>query len=256
MLKTIMAAAENKVIPLCIDDRVLTSYSCIGKVPIYNSFDIMKMLILQKRITLEKYVQLWRVVLDKKVRYVLPDNRILLHALTLSEIDEEREILKESEMLCKIRQYVVEALSTKSSLSTKQVAHVHIPEREYFIFRLQSNSNELLKMVWMSKMDYIQKRITSNWILRHYSQFAFDYSNQVNETGRVASHAVQLADFLIAGILLTSDEIRAKEYYEWLYKWIATYLNQNPEIKEKMLNYAREFIGSFLRDSASCPAAH
>lgn len=251
MLKTIMAAAENKGIPLCIDDRVLTSYSCIGKAPIYNSFDLMKMLILQKRITLEKYVQLWRVVLDKKVRYVLPDNRILLHTLTLSEINEEKGILKESEMLCKIRQYVVEALSTKSSLSTKQVAHVHIPEREYFIFRLQSNSNELLKMVWMSKMDYTKKRIASNWILRHYSQFAFDYSNQVNESGRVASHAVQLADFLIAGILLTSDEIRAKEYYEWLYRWIATYLNQNPEIKEKMLNYAREFIGSFLRDSAS-----
>lgn len=250
MLKTIMAAAENKGIPLCIDDRVVTSYSCIGKAPIYNSFDLMKMMFLQKRITLEKYVQLWRIVLDKKVRYVLPDNQILLHALTLSEIDENKRILRESEMLCKIRQYVVEALSAKSSLSTKQVAHVHIPEREYFIFRLQSNSNELLKMVWMSKMNYPKKRITSNWILRHYSQFAFDFSNEVNKSGRMASHAVQLADFLIAGILLTSDEIRAKEYYEWLYRWIATYLEQNPEIKEKMLKYAREFIGSFLRDSA------
>lgn len=250
MLKTVMTAAENKGIPLCIDDRVVTSYSCIGKAPIYNSFDLMKMMLLQKRITLEKYVEIWRIIIDKKVRYVLPDNRILLHELTLSEIDENKGILKESEMLRKIRQYVVEALSMRSSLSTKQVAHVHIPEREYFIFRLQSNSSELLKLVWMSKMDYTQKRMASNWILRHYSQFAFDFSNQVNDRGRKASHAVQLADFLIAGILLTSDEIRAKEYYEWLYKWIATYLGQNPDIKEKMLNYAREFIGSFLRDSA------
>lgn len=68
--------------------------------------------------------------------------------------------------------------------------------------------------------------------------------------GRMASHAVQLADFLIAGTLLTSDEIRTKQYYEWLYDWIAMYLEENPEIKEKMLNYAREFIGSYLRDSA------
>lgn len=250
MLKTIMAAAEKKRIPVCIDDRVVTSYSGIGKAPIYNSFDIMKVMFLQKKITLEKYVELWRVVLDKKVRYVLPDNRVMLHALKLSEIDENKRVLKESEMLCKIRQYVVEALSMRSSLSTKQVAHVHVPEREYFIFRLQSNSSELLKMVWMSEMTYGKKRIASNWILRHYSQFAFDFGNQVNDSGRMASHAVQLADFLIAGILLTSDEIRAKEYYEWLYDWIAMYLEQNPEIKEKMLNYAREFIGSYLRDSA------
>lgn len=250
MLKTVMTAAENMGIPLCVDDRVVTSYSCIGKAPIYNSFDLIKMIYLQKRITLEKYVEIWRVVLDKKVRYLLPDNRILLHALTLSEIDENKGIIKESEMLCKIRQYVVEALSAKSSLSTKQVAHVHIPEREYFIFRLQSNSRELLRSVWMSQMSFMKKRMVSNWILRHYSQFAFDFSNQINDRGRITSHAVQLADFLIAGILLTSDEMRTKEYYGWLYKWIATYLEQNTEIKEKMLNYAREFICSFLRDSA------
>ena len=249
MLKTVMTAAENMGIPLCIDDRVVTSYSCIGKAPIYNSFDLIKMMYLQKRITLEKYVEIWRVVLDKKVRYLLPDNRILLHALTLSEIDENKGIIKESEMLRRIRQYVVEALSTKSSLSTKQVAHVHIPEKEYFIFLLQGNSRELLRSVWMSQMTFMKKRMVSNWILRHYSQFAFDFSNQINDRGRMTSHAVQLADFLIAGILLTSDEIRTKEYYDWLYKWIASYLEQNPEIKEKMLNYAREFICSFLRDS-------
>ena len=249
MLKTIMGAAENKGIPLCIDDRVITSYSGIGKAPIYNSIDLMRMMFLQKKITLEKYAELWRVVLEKKVRYVLPDNRVLLHALKLSEIDENKRVLKESEMLCKIRQYVVEALSMRSFLSTKQVAHVHIPEREYFIFRLQSDSSELLKMVWMSEMDYRKKGIASNWILRHYSQFAFDFDNQVNNSGRMSSHAIQLADLLIAGILLTSDEIRAKEYYKWLYDWIAMYLEQNPKIKEKMLNYAREFISSYLRDS-------
>lgn len=250
MLKTVMTAAENMGIPLCVDDRVVTSYSCIGKVPIYNSFDLIKMMHLQKRITLEKYVEIWQMVLDKKVRYLLPDNSIILHALTLSEIDEERGILEESEILRKIRQYVVEALSAKSSLSTKQVAHVHIPEREYFIFLLQSNSRELLRSVWMSQMSFVKKRMVSNWILRHYSQFAFDFSNQINDKGRMTSHAIQLADFLIAGILLTSDEMCTKEYYGWLYEWIATYLEQNTEIKEKMLNYTREFICSFLRDSA------
>lgn len=250
MLATILTAAENKGIPICVDDRVITSYSSIGKAPIYNSFDLTKMMFLQKKITLEKYFELWGVVFEKKIRYVLPDNYIILHALLLSEIDENKRLLKESEMLCKIRQYVVEALSVKSSLSSKQVAHVHIPEREYFTFRLQSNSRELLRLVWISEMNHAKKRIVSNWILRHYSQFAFDFGNKVNGSGRVASHAIQLADFLIAGILLTSDEIRAKEYYRWLYDWIAMYLAQNPEIKEKMLNYAREFIGSYLRDSA------
>lgn len=250
MLKTLMIAAETKQIPLIVDDRVVTSYSKVGKAPIYNMFDIMKILLLSKKIRLEEYCGLWKKAIDKKIRYVIPDNQFILYALKISEVDEERLILKESEMLRTIRKYVVESLSADSFLSNKYVSHVKIPEREYYIFYIQSQSRELIKLIWKSEMEYNKKTITSGWVLSHYSQFAFDFGQQVNEKGRKVNHAIQLADFIIAGILLSSDEIRTKEYYKWLYGWIDIYLKKNPDIKQKTLNYTKEFISSHLIESS------
>lgn len=250
MLASILCAAEKRNLPVCIDDRMLTSYSKVGNAPIYNSFDMMKMLFSVKRIRLEQYSVLYKKAIDKKIRYILPDVQVILYALNLSEVDMESGILKEADMLTSIRKYVVEALSPGSFMRRKEIAHVPIPEWEYYIFHLQNRSRELIRLIWHSEMGYDKKCAASEWTLCHYSQFAFDFSEKVNEKGRKSSYAIQLADFLLGGILLGTDEQCIKLYYTWLYEWFDNYLRVNSDIKLKTLNYTQEFIVSFLRDAA------
>lgn len=247
MLISLMTAAGKRNLPMCIDDRVITSYSCIDKSPIYNTFDLMRMLYLEKKISLEKYCSLWKKALDKRISYVLPDNHFVLYALKLSEVDLEAYRLNESEMLLAIRKYVVTALSQDSYLSHEKAEHVHIPEWEYFVFYLQLHSRDLLRSVWQSDMEYGKMRLASDWILCHYSQFAFDFSGAMNEKRRKECHAIQLADFLLEGLLMAIDEKLTKQYYKWLYGWLETYLEINPGIKIKTLRYTQEYIVSYLR---------
>lgn len=248
MLISLMTAAEKRNLPMCIDDRVMTSYSCIAKAPIYNTFDLMRMLYLNKKISLEKYCSLWKRALDKRVSYVLPDNHFVLYALKISEADLEAHRLKESEMLLAIRKYVVTALSQDSYLSHEKVEHVHIPEWEYFVFYLQSHSRDLFRSVWQSDMDYGKMCLASEWILYHYSQFAFDFSSAMNEKGRKECHAIHLADFLLEGLIMAMDEKLTERYYKWLYGWYEAYLEMNPEIKVKTLRYTQKYIVSYLRN--------
>lgn len=247
MLISLMTYAEKRNLPMCIDDRVMTSYSCVAKAPIYNTFDLMRMLYLKKKVSLEKYCSLWKRVLDKRVSYVLPDNHFVLYALKISEADLEAHRLKESEMLLAIRKYMATALSKDSYLSYEKVEHVYIPEREYFVFYLQSHSRDLFRSVWQSDMDYGKMCLASEWILYHYSQFAFDFSGAMSEKRRKDCHAMQLADFLLEGLLMAIDEKLTKQYYKWLYRWFESYLEMNTEIKVKTLKYTQEYIVSYLR---------
>lgn len=247
MLLSLVIAAEKRNLPMCVDDRVMTSYSHIGKAPIYNTFDLMRILYLKKKIRLEQYSSLWKKALDKRVSYVLPDCHFILYALNLSEMDLDKNRLKESEMLCAIRKYTAAALSQNSFLSHEKIEHVHIPEWEYFIFRLQGQSRDLFRSVWRSDMEYGKMCLASEWILCHYSQFAFDFSSAVDDRRRNECHAIQLADFLLEGLLMSLDEERTEQYYKWLYGWFGAYLEMNPGIKEKTLRYAQEYIVSDLR---------
>jgi len=247
MLLSLMTAAEKRNLPMCIDDRVMTSYSCIVKAPIYNTFDLMRMLYLEKKISLEKYCSLWKKALDKRISYVLPDNDFVLYALKISEPDLEAHRLKESEMLLAIRKYVVTALSQGSYLNHEKAEHVYLPEWEYYVFYLQSNSRDLLRSVWQSDMEYGKMCLASEWILYHYSQFAFDFSGAMNEKVRKECHAIQLSDFLLEGLIMAMDEKLTERYYKWLYGWFETYLEMNPEIKIKTLRYTQEHIVSYLR---------
>ncbi len=246
MLISLMIAAEMRNLPMCVDDRVITSYSHVGKAPIYNTFDLMRILYLKKKIGLEKYSSLWIKALNKKISYVLPDYHFMLNALQLSEVDYDKDRLKESGMLSKIRKYVVTALSQGSFLSHEKIEHVHIPEWDYFIFHLQGQSRDLFRSVWRSDMDYQKMCLASEWILCHYSQFAFDFSDTV-DVRRKECHAIQLADFLIEGLMIALDEERTEQYYKWMYGWFSAYLEMNPGIKEKALKYTKEYIVSYLR---------
>ncbi len=247
MLISLMIASEKRNLPMCVDDRVMTSYAHIGKAPVYNTFDIMKILYLSKKIRLEQYSSLWKRTLEKRISYVLPDNRFVLYALQLSKEDLEMHRLKESEMLSAIRKYVVEALSQGSYLSHRRVEHVYIPEWEYFVFNLQMSSRDLFRSVWRSDMGYGKMCLASEWILYHYSQFAFDFSGGVDEKRRKECHAIQLTDFLLEGLLMALNEELTEIYYKWLYDWFETYLKINPGIKEKIIGYTKEHIVSYLR---------
>lgn len=251
MLLSLMTAAGKRNLPICIDDRVVTSYSCIDRAPVYNSFDLMRILYLGKKISLEKYCSLWKKALDRGISYVLPDNHFVLYALKLSEADLEAHRLRESDMLLAIRKYVVTALSKNSYLSHEKVEYVHIPEWEYFVFYLQSHSRDLFRSVWQSDMDYGKMCLASEWILYHYSQFAFDFSSAMNEKRRKECHAIQLADFLLEGLIMAMDEKLTERYYKWLFGWFETYLEMNPEIKDKTLQYTQEYIASYLREIRS-----
>lgn len=248
MLISLLTAAEKRRIPICVDDRVLTSYVNVGNMPIYNTFDVMKILFLSKNIGLEQYSSLWKVALDKNIRYIIPDTNYVFYALKISDVDVKMNMLIESEMLSTARKYVVKALSQDSYLSHNQVSHVLIPEWEYFVFYLQGCSRELIRLVWQSDMEYDKKYLASEWILCHYSQFAFDFSETFDERRKKNSHAIQLADFLIEGLLLFNNEEHEEQYYKWLYGWFGNYLSLNPDIKERTLNYAQEFMVSHFRE--------
>ena len=139
------------------------------------------------------------------------------------------------------------ALSQGSYLNHEKAEHVHLPEWEYYVFYLQSNSRDLLRSVWQSDMEYGKMCLASEWILYHYSQFAFDFSSAMNEKGRKECHAIHLADFLLEGLIMAMDEKLTERYYKWLYGWFETYLEMNPEIKIKTLRYTQEYIVSYLR---------
>lgn len=249
MICSILSEAEKRYLPVCVDDRVLTSYSNVGKSIIYNSLDVMKILLNLKKINLEQYSIIYKKVIDKKIRYILPDIHYILYAMKISEVDNESGILKESDMLSGIRKYVVEALSQGSYLRKKGVEHVQIPEWEYYIFHLQGHSRDLIRLIWQSDMENAKKVAASEWTLCHYSQFAFDFSDAVNEEGRKTAYAIQLAEFLLEGLLFGKDEKRAEQYYTWLYEWFDNYLRLNQDIKAKTLEYAKSLIVSFLDDA-------
>ena len=65
MLYSILAESEKRDLPICVDDRVLTSYSVVGDSNIYNSIDMIRILYYSKQITLEQYSTLYKNVIDK-----------------------------------------------------------------------------------------------------------------------------------------------------------------------------------------------
>lgn len=246
MLETLLIVSEKRNIPVCIDDRVLTSYPTVGKERIYNTFDLLKHLWLFRKISIEKYSEIWNKVIDKNICYVLPDNQVIFYALNLSDVNIQKQMINESQMLKKIRKYIVKALSTQTHLNHDIKPHVQISEKDYFVFNLQINSRELIKLIWQSDMKLIKKRVASEWILSHYSQFAFDFSVKMDKKAYKLNLAIQIADFLIAGILLSCGEQRVEEYYSWLYEWLDIYLDKNAEIKDKVFNYTKEFLLNHL----------
>lgn len=43
---------------------------------------------------------------------------------------------------------------------------------------------DLIRKVWQSGMPFEKKHAVSNWILEHFSQFAFEYDDYISEEGK------------------------------------------------------------------------
>lgn len=248
MLITMLMGANKWGIPVCIDDRVMTSYSTMGdSARIYNSFDVMRILYINSQISLEKYCDTLQKLYDANLQYVLPNKEYLLHAIDLSYLDGNTLI--ESRMLSGIRKNVLRALSEQSHISHEFVEHVRFPEREYYIFNLQRETGSIIQDIWQSSATVEKKCLSSNWILWHYSQFAFNYCDLVNVDSRKYIQAVLLADFLVKGMLITVES-DIEKYYEWMYQWMDAYFETNADISEKTLVYTKKFLSDFLKKDA------
>ena len=246
MLMTLFMGAKRWGISVCIDDRVLTSYSTMeDSARIYNTFDIIRILYINGCLALEKYCDVLQILYDANVQYVLPNREYLLRAIGLSKVDGNT--FEESRMLSGIRKNVLCALSDQSHISQEFMNHVRFPEREFYIFNLQRETGNIIQDIWQSSETVQKKCLSSNWILWHYSQFAFTYSDRMNQDSRKYIQAVLLADFLVKGMLITVERYIEK-YYEWMYQWMDSYFDTNLDIKEMTLEYTRDFLNKFLRN--------
>ena len=72
---------ESKKLPLCVDDRILTSYSSVGESNIYNTFDLLKYLRWTHRISTEKYFEIYEKIIEHNIQYVLPDREYIYWTL-------------------------------------------------------------------------------------------------------------------------------------------------------------------------------
>lgn len=96
-----------------------------------------------------------------------------------------------------------------------------------------------------------EKHAVSNWILEHFSQFAFEYDDYISEEGKKDSLAVQLADLLIKGTHITWNENDTAAYYVWLDSWMKPYFQENPEMNERTIKHLGQFMDAFIRQLRS-----
>lgn len=246
MLISLLSASEKRNIPICVDDRLMTSYPRVGDSPIFCTFDILKILLKCKKITKERYCELVQKMYDLKVQYVLPDSDYVMQAFKLSSYDKKTNELVESDMLMQIRKIVAVAFSEYSFMSHETNTKLVMPEWESFLFHLQGNSRVIIRKIWESSMDDAKKYEASQWMIYHYSQFAFDFGTNVLEKERKNMQAIQMADFFLIGMLLPIEQ-DVERYYNWLYSWGKTYLASNNDIKGKAIAYLKEFIVSHLK---------
>lgn len=251
MLASGLKQAETQKIPFCVDDRTMTGYASVGENNIYNTFDLLQYLYRSHKITREKYCDTYEKAIARKIQYVVPDTEYVFYTLNSAGMDETAGRLLETDTLTALREYVLSALEMNSFLQKERIEHVNIPEREAYILCLHRESMDLIRKVWQSGMPFEKKHAVSNWILEHFSQFAFEYDDYISEEGKKDSLAVQLADLLIKGTHITWNENDTAAYYVWLDSWMKPYFQENPEMNERTIKHLGQFMDAFIRQLRS-----
>ena len=83
-------------------------------------------------------------------------------------------------------------------------------------------------------MNLQKKYSASEWILKYFSPFAYQYGDYTGEAGKKESLSILLADLLMKGVyIMGPEETKMSAYYEWLDSWLQPYLMENPDIQKK-----------------------
>ena len=242
MLASELRVVESKKLPLCVDDRILTSYSSVGESNIYNTFDLLKYLVWTHQISREKYFDIYDKIIEHNIQYVLPDREYIYWTLENARRDDDGA-------LNVLEKYIFDALSPRSFIQKDRVEHVNMPEKEYYIFYMHRDFPELIQKIWRSNMNLQRKYSASEWILKHFSPFAFQYGDYAGEAGKKESLSILLADLLMKGVyIMGPEETKISAYYEWLWSWLQPYLLENPDIQRKTVTYLRKLMNVFMKN--------
>lgn len=242
MLASELRMVESKKLPLCVDDRILTSYSSVGESNIYNTFDLLKYLRWTHRISTEKYFEIYEKIIEHNIQYVLPDREYIYWTLENARTDDDGA-------LNVLEKYIFDALSPKSFIQKDRVEHVNMPEKDYYIFYMHRDFPELIQKIWRSNMNLQKKYSASEWILKHFSPFAYQYGDYTGEAGKKESLSILLADLLMKGVyIMGPEETKISAYYEWLDSWLQPYLMENPDIQKKTVTYLQKMMNAFMKN--------
>ena len=142
----------------------------MGESNIYNTFDLLKYLRWTHRISTEKYFEIYEKIIEHNIQYVLPDREYIYWTLENARTDDDGA-------LNVLETYIFDALSPKSFIQIDRVEHVNMPEKDYYIFYMHRDFPELIQKIWRSNMNLQKKYSASEWILKHFSPFAYQYGD-------------------------------------------------------------------------------
>ena len=98
-------------------------------------------------------------------------------------------------------------------------------------------------------MNLQKKYSASEWIMKHFSPFAYQYGDYTGKAGKKESLSILLADLLMKGVyIMGPEETKISAYYEWLDSWLQPYLMENPDIQKKTVTYLQKMMNAFMKN--------
>ena len=236
----------KKGCPFVCDDRMINSYYNIENQPILSSIDIINILYRENVLSKEKYSELYRILLDKSVSYIVPSYEYMENAIMMV-CDTDGEI-EENQYLISARRYLHRATNPSSKLLSTKLKHVLLPEAIQYFYNLQNNCTKLLQWVWEQNKSIYWRQNVSNWLLNYYSEFAYFSAFYSKDTEKMLQYyTMRLADFIFNGIRKIPGNDNRKEYYKWLFSWIEKVIDNNSELEQKIVDSLCDVIDVVIK---------
>ena len=225
----------KKRCPFVCNDRMINSYFNIENQVILSIVDIINILYKENALSKEEHCELYQLLLDKSVFYIIPSNEYMKNAILMT-CDANGEI-EENQYLISARRYLHRVTNPTSKLLSTKLEHVLLPEAIQYFYNLQNNCAELLQWVWEQDKSKYWKQNVSNWLLNYYSEFAYFSTIHSKDTDNLQQYYImRLADFIFNGIRKIPGNDNKEEYYKWLFNWMENFINNNPETEQKIID--------------------
>lgn len=243
-LKELMHYIAKEGISLVCDDRMVSSYDRAGGGEIFTSVDVINYLYDKGYITKESFMRTMKQLFDKNICYVLPSCEFMKNALLLSAEEGENSYL------VSVRRYLQRILNLDSHIMKTSVEHQLLPEGLAYMHHLQNSCMHLLKWVWEQEREESWKKKTSQWLLYHFSEFGYAFSfGEGRDDKLVEYQAVRVAEFIQKGVFEVVDRNNRKQYFEWLFEWVGSYLAVNSGMEERIIKSFSTFFYTFLEEN-------